>query len=101
MKVRKFIFKHNDEEKVWVVPESLYQLSRASDILVGDDYNYRDEDVMSNPFNVTYDWLAQRCYEIAVPLFGLDVETTWVEFNSLSEADKRQGIVYCVRVIKV
>jgi hypothetical protein len=96
----KFVFVYNDIRKIVKVPKSLYKLWKANNLLVDDDdYDYKSPD--GTPFEVTYDWLCQRCYEIAVPLLGLDVEKTWVEFWYMTEEEKKQGVKVCVGVIDI
>jgi len=97
----KFSFYFKGERKVVDVPESLYILVRANTLLLkDDDYDY-DCEFHETPFHVTYDWLAQRCYEIAVPLFNLNPENTWVEFVLLSKEDKKEKVKWAVSVIEI
>lgn len=98
---KKFSFYFNGERKVSKVPNSLFKLMKANELLVDDDDYEYDCELNATPFNVTYDWLAQRCYEIAVGLFNLNVENTWVEFVHLSEKDKAERIACAVNVCEI
>jgi len=94
-----FAFNYNGERKVVGVPMSLYNASKASNLLI-DSVENQEEYYNSNftPFATTYGYVCIKCREIAATIFKLDGEKVWVMFHKLSKKDKAENIVENVYV---
>ena len=96
-----FAFNYNGERKVVGVPISLYNASKASDLLTDSLENqeeYYDSDL--TPFAITYEYLCIKCREISATIFKLDGEKVGVIFHKLNKQDKAEKIVenVCVKL---